>query len=735
MTTTNSEQKASASGDNWQWPEALKDKPTIDPFPARLLVRWLIPGLVGLVLILVIYAILTRAANRQVLYVSSDGSLHAITANSQAQHSLDYRVPTLQDLRRANVPLMPVPEWSPNGRYAATTILATNGRIQAAIFPASLTDPILPAPDTYTWHAFPGSGWSATSNYAALIAGTDTATVLKLYNVNQRAFLPDSWPIDTRAGLDWAPRRDTLLFTTYTEDMAAPALAIIDNDGNSLDFAPNDGQLMRADGVWSPDGRQIAYVASSTYTDAQNLLWGSLWIANSNGQNLQQLVATERVIAPFWNPRGDFLYFTQVSNGDQFDLYRLAIGTVPPTKEYVGPSTDAYAHYPFNRGLLGQWSPNNRELLFSGSSQMLPETYLFFKPNESFITQIRQVLPVQVGAKWSTQESRFASTLNNEDRTVVFIFDRETGESFSYTASDNGLLVFPTDGWSLDNRSSYLALLHYDGTETHLAFISPGDEDMGIADFDLNTQAGFSWHPNRLEIMATAFDGGITSSLKIFDVVANVSRDFELEDGQPFHADGAWSPNGTQVAYIARDTITDTLALDFVTGSLWVANSDGSSPRELVADGFNLAPVWHRNDEHILFTRFITETNRFELHQVSVRSAIAELLGPGHAHFAEFPFDRQTLLTWSPDGRYWQLAGPRGNLFTLYTTTLANEGATPFSQQCQATEPFTAYRTPTNRAVLLTCPGEAISLHWLDREGNITRSDSLSRGSFPTWQP
>ena len=73
MTTTNYEQKASASGDNWQWPEALKDKPTIDPFPARLLVRWLIPGLVGLVLILVIYAILTRAANRQVLWFYSDG--------------------------------------------------------------------------------------------------------------------------------------------------------------------------------------------------------------------------------------------------------------------------------------------------------------------------------------------------------------------------------------------------------------------------------------------------------------------------------------------------------------------------------------------------------------------------------------------------------------------------------------------------------------------------------------
>ncbi len=743
MNTTLSEQSISTAPDNpnLRWPEPLRNEPVIDPFPTRIL-KWIIPGIIGLVMLFAIYGLLYQAANRQIIFLAENEDLAAVRANyrneqnENKQKVLAYSVPQPQEWNIAGqASILPVPRWSPNGSYLAATI-KDNGQIRAAIFPSDLSMPIILTKESQGWTAVPGNGWSYRSRYLAVLTYDNERLHVNVYDTRQRNYLSEPQIIDTRVGLHWSPHQDELIFTTYTNEMTAPSLRIVDSNGNLSNFAPEDNQLMHTDGVWSPNGQQIAYIASNNYTDTQDVLWGSLWIADREGQNPQQIISDGYVLAPFWSPRGDYLYFTRFTRDARFELYRIATNGSVSKEEYVGPGTDAVVLFPFHRNLFVQWSPNNKQMLFLGHGQATPDNYLSTKINESNNSQVSQKLPVKFSSQWSPNGRQFAGTVIDGDAVVIFVYDAKTGQRFNYTAEDSDMLVFPADGWSPDNK--YVALLRHDGTNTKMAVLDPSVSDpnersIGTAGFYLNVKAGFNWHPNNTQLIATSLEEGITTSLKTYDVRANSVGDFEPEDGQLLHADGVWSPNGRRVAYVARDTLTDTLDLDFLTGSLWIADSNAHSAQQLVADGLNFAPIWSADNRHILFTRFMTETETFELYQVDVTNHNVERLGLSTSEFADFPFDRQTLLKWSPDGRYWSLPGARINMpLILYYATTDITNVSMFPEQCNTTRPFTASWTPTNRAVLLACPSGPMFLHWI---GRVRNNIEFTDGTYPSWQP
>lgn len=729
MNTTLSEQSISMAPDNPKWTEPLRDKPSIDPFPIRLLWKWLIPGIIGLTILLVIYGSLYWAANRQIVFLATNGTLVTMHADLTDRQDLAYRAPFQEwDISR-QPSILPAPDWSPNGRYLASTVVIRDQE-RVAIFPSDMRTPRIITIDEQST-AVPGNGWSYSGRYLAVVTLGSEQSFVAVYDTRQQNYLSEPQLIDIRTGLNWSSQRDELLFTTYADEMAAPALHVVDADSNSYSFVPEDNQLMHADGVWSPNGQQIAYIASNTYTDTQDILWGNLWVANRDGQNPRLIAVGDNAFSPFWSPRGDYLYFTRFTRDARFELYRLATTGSAPREEYVGPSTDAVVLFPFHRNLLAQWSPNNKQMLFLGHGQATPGNYLSSKVNESIGAQISQMLPVKLISQWSPSGHEFAGTVVDGDATVVFVFDVATDQGLNYRAEGSDMLVFPANGWSPDSK--YIALLRYDGTNTKLAVLDPSEGVLGTAEFDLNVKAGFSWNPNSTQLIATSLEEGITTSLKIYDVSANTVGDFEPEDGKLLHADGVWSPDGRWVVYIARDTLTDTLALDFLAGSLWIADSNGRSAQQIVKDGFNFAPIWSMDQQQIFFTRFMTETRAFDLYQVNMANRNVERLGLSTPEFAEFPFDRQTLLDWSPDGRHWLLPGTRvATQFILYSATADNTAVSKFPEQCNTAIPFTARWAPTNRGVLLACPSGDMFMRWSDQ----TRANTeFPRGVYPSWQP
>ena len=734
MNTTLDDQPISTTPDDPKWPEPLRDKPVTDPFPTKLLWKWLTPGIIGLTILSVIYGLLYQAANRQIVFLSRSGQLTAVRANNPLEPmDLDYSIAQSSELNIATgqASILPIPQWSPNGRYMAVTI-RDRGQIRAAIFPQDLLTPtILPPQEDLEWTAAPGNAWSYSSTYLAVLAHDGEQLLVAVYDTRQRNYLYELQQIDTRVGLNWSPQQDELIFTANTNEMPAPTLRIIDSNGNLANFIPEDNQLMHADGIWSPDGQQIAYIASTNYTDTQDILWGNLWVTDREGKSPRHIAIGDNIFAPFWDPRGDYLYFTRFTRSARFELYRIDTSGSQVQEEYVGPGSDAAVLYPFHRNLFAQWSSNNKQLLFFAHGQVMPSNYRSVQVYENIETQMRQVLPMKFISQWSPDGQQLAGTIIDGDTIVVFIFDEMIGQGLNYTAEGSDMLAFPANGWSPDSR--YVALLRYDGTNTKLAVLEPKEGALGTAGFDLNVRAGFSWNPSAAQLIATSLEEGITTSLKIYDASANSVSDFEPEDGQLLRADGVWSPgDGRKVAYIARDTLTDTLGLDFLAGSLWIAESDASSAQQLVADGLNFAPIWI-DQERIIFTRFMTETDTFQLYDVDVTNRNVERLGLSTSEFAEFPFDRQTLLNWSPEGQYWSLLGARTETpFILYSTAADNVTVAKFPEQCNAATPFIARWSPTNRGVLLACPSGSMFLHWTDRE---RANKEYPAGLYPSWQP
>lgn len=718
---------------NQLWPEPLQDEPVTDTFPFKSLLKWLIPGAVGLIILALILGFLRHQASREIVYLSADnGLLMAVPANQASQRSLGNETSGLFMTEAADLlPILGIPQWSPNGRYLAATL---SGGKQVAIYPSDLMAPTtIRAPEDMSleWMAAASDGWSAQSRYLALIGADETRSYLLVFDVETEQFLPNPQRIDTRAGLSWSREREELLFTGYATDAETPGLQIMDAGGNITPFTPNDEQTIHADGAWSPNGQQIAYVASNNYTDSQDILLGDLWLVDASGANPVQLTSDNHVVAPVWSPLGDYLFYTRfVTETGHFELYRIATDTYA-LEQYIGPGTEAFIRYPFDRNLFLQWSPDGQQFLFVGDESLRPIYYT--APNQDTLFQIRNAVPVLGAGRWSPDGSQFAGTILENGTIHVALFKSPTDAPILSPESP-ALFAFPVDGWSPD--SAYLALVRHEGTQNQLSLFNTTQPNLTTANFSLDIRAGLSWHPNGSQLLITALDKGITPTLQLYTTADHTTHPFAPNDNQVLRADGVWSPGGNQIAYIARDTLTDTADLPpevALAGSLWIADGDGRNPKQLVPEGYNLAPIWDTPNSRLLFTRYLTETATYDLYQVDLAGEKSERIGPSTPAFAQFPMDRSLFYRWSPDGRRWLLLGATPeNIPIFYQITPESPNAQAITEHCETGVPFAVRWSPTSRALLVTCSSGEMFLQWLD--SNRVKM-LFPNGLFPSWQP
>ncbi len=632
----------------------------------------------------------------------------------------------LRMLLNRSLPILGAPQWSPDGRRLASTSW-DGDRIRPILYGANLRQQ--PGPATASEiQAAPTDGWSDDGQALALAEYTDGRTLLSIYLPADQRSIPFDFTLDHRAGIDWRPDSQDLLVTGYTEEAPTPRLLVVSLDGSVLELALNDGQSVHSDGAWSPDGQRIAYIAGDSYTSTQDMLVGNLWVA-LDGQSLQ--LSPHEALAPLWAPAGDVIYYTRPQWG-RFDLYRVAAdGSSPP--EYVGPSSELMIRYPWDRSRLAHWSQDGRQLSFLGVEPAPPDAYLAQAPTEESLGEIRSRLPVAGNGRWSNNHSYFVGTIINEGRVGVALY-RSSGGPAILTPETDDWIVAPSDGWS--PAGTHVALLRHDGAQAHLAVLDVVQASLSPPVLNVDLRAGMSWSSGGESLMVTAFDGeGLTPTLKILNIADNTVNDFEPDDRQSIHADAMWSPDGEQLVYVAPRSITATKEMDFLAGSLWLIGQFGMSPRPIVSEGLNFAPIWDMANERLLFTRYLTETEQFQLFEYDLTTEAVTHLGPSSAAFATFPFDRSQILNWSPEGWHWMLPHTTNDSpLMLYRAIQSEAGLAvePLDTQCNSPEVFSTQWTPTNRALLVACPGGKMFLHWLDRERPDTTFPS---GLFPTWQP
>lgn len=335
------------------WPEAAREQPRLpDPFPHRMFLTWLVPGLVGTIILIAIAIYLEQRANRQIIYQTQDGSLASVRADGADKQTLHFT-----DLEDA---IFGKPYWAPDSnRFAVIVYQRKTPQSQVLVAQPGNTTPTLITIDEPNIMFFAGDPWSADSAYLSLLSTRPDHTVsLLIADVQQARVVPVGIELALQASIDWRQQTNELLVTALTEGIT-PTLHIVGIDGQLRPIPLPDQQVSHFDGAWSPDGQQIAYVASTNLYESAS----SIWVANSDGSNARQIVQDGQNFAPVWAPHGDLLFFTRfLMETEEYELYRVRPDGQELTR--IGGSTPAWQILGVDRSAILDWSPDSSQLFF-----------------------------------------------------------------------------------------------------------------------------------------------------------------------------------------------------------------------------------------------------------------------------------------------------------------------------------------------------------------------------------
>jgi Tol biopolymer transport system component len=399
-----------------RWPEALRDQPRPpEPFPLRLFLLGVLPGIIGAALLLAMTIYLEQRANRQIVYLTTEGRLAAVRADGT-------RPRTLFD--GLNVRIAGSAHWSPDGRHFAA-IAMQNGRAKLLVAQLSDAAPALIDAGDADDLIMPGQPWSGDGAYLALLRRTpDNRTELFFADVAQARVLTATQRIESSMAIDWQPGANAVLVTTRT-DVATPTLQLVGADGAARPLAPQDQKVGHGDAAWSPDGRQIAYVASpDTHMASPDTteFAGSLWIAQADGSGAREVVADGVNLAPVWAPRGDLLFFTRLlTETREFALYRVQLDGQQLTK--IGPSTPAWGMTGADRSALLSWSPDRSQLFFQGAEQQRLAVYsaLYDGSNPRVVYATSDSAPALLTARWMPSSRAVLSADASRDMRISWV--------------------------------------------------------------------------------------------------------------------------------------------------------------------------------------------------------------------------------------------------------------------------------------------------------------------------
>ena len=183
-----------------------------------------------------------------------------------------------------------------------------------------------------------------------------------------------------------------------------------------------------------------------------------------------------------------------------------------------------------------------------------------------------------------------------------------------------------------------------------------------------------------------------------------------MEDGFP-----AWSPVAPRIAFARIDRAGSHL------DGIYVANSDGTRARRVVADAFATGPSWSPDGEEIAFLRygrgsFVVDASGGNLRRITRKSASEEV-------------------AWSPDGRRFLLVLESSSLDDHVFLVNASGGALRrLTRRCR--EDFApAPWSPDRRKVAFVCQRKANAVFTVNSDGTSLRAIAPPGTSYPAWSP
>jgi eukaryotic-like serine/threonine-protein kinase len=298
----------------------------------------------------------------------------------------------------------------------------------------------------------------------------------------------------------------------------------------------------------SPDGRQLAYVASGP--DGTQL-----WLRRLDADEAEPLTGTEGASRPFWSPNNESIAFFSEGWLRRIDLdsrvtRSLARAPSPYGGTWRRDGTILYAPSPSSRILRVSADGDSDPVpvpTSSGSADLYPK---FLDDGDDFIFSPLGSVQVHLGS------------LNSQDSTLLM--EAPSGGAQYHPA---GYLLFVRQGALLAQR------LDRDAR----ALVG---EEITVAD----------------GVMAGRFGSGSGLSVSRSGVIA-------YRRGETRYQLGWFDPSGQQVGAAGGEStdlrwpVVDPMgrvaASDFAAGRLWVIDTETSAPRQLTfSEGFKQGPIW-----------------------------------------------------------------------------------------------------------------------------------------------
>jgi len=293
-------------------------------------------------------------------------------------------------------------------------------------------------------------------------------------------------------------------------------------------------------GMWSPDGRYIAWVSDRTGG------W-QIWVMDSDGKNQRQITQGNAIHAwPEWSPDGTRLVYWEHDEATG----KSAIKTSKIDGSDIATIVES-------QGALDRpvWRPDGKYIAYAAQTGGSWDIWVGSSDGKEHY-RLTSEDDMETNPKWSPDGKRLAykvALFGDYPLTIEYFMSFPNGFNSPVIQGWNGPQSIQMNDWSPDGR-----LITY-------------------------TAEAVSYSSGEDKVTYLAVVGDTNGGYPVI-----LSKDKTLGDRGP-----VFSPDGKRIAFWAWD-------LNY-RATLWMVNTDGTSLRQVTYAGFDMNPRWSPDGSKLLF--------------------------------------------------------------------------------------------------------------------------------------